>query len=88
MNTRKFRKLSLHFKTSSLEFLTTSSDLKQRSELFFSEADDKIRIGLDYAELEWAGLNQTGLTHLVISLNQTRLNRVPSKIGFLKDLAR
>lgn len=40
------------FKTSSLEFLATSSDLIQKSTCFFSKADDKIRIGLDYTELD------------------------------------
>lgn len=47
------------FKTSSLEFLVTSSDLIQKSACFFSKADDKIRIGLDYTERDW--INKVGL---------------------------
>ena len=45
---RKFRKALFTFHNESC----TSSDLKQKSAHFFSEADDKIRIGLDCTELD------------------------------------
>lgn len=81
----------MHFKTSSLEFLVTSSDLNRRVQPSFPRLMTKL--GLDRTAMNW--INKVGKSwtksdwlNKLGNLCEIRLNHVHTETGFLNKLTR